>query len=132
MRGIRDLGETRMSNFDLVRWMVTFFHSEGGWREEPDFPEVDFWYPNKDSSMKAGARVLEELKNRGDHREWKAAGHPDPYEVGAGRHPGGQWMLPPAATKIFDPHKVPPMDLSEEEWEAFDRALRDGRETRES
>ncbi len=34
--------------------------------------------------------------------------------------------------KIFDPEKVPPMVMSDEEWEAFDRALRESRGRRES
>ena len=72
-------------NIDGVRWMVSFWHADGGWRNEPDFPQVDFWYP---------ARVLIELREeREDERDWVAAGHPDPREVGAGRHPGGQWVL---------------------------------------
>lgn len=29
--------------------------------------------------------------------------------------------------KIFDPDKVPPMVMSDDEWEAFDRAIREGR-----
>ena len=120
-----------MSDFDSVRWMVTFFHSEGGWREEPNFPQVDVWHPTKRASMEEGARVLQELKERGDKRDWKAAGHPDPFEVGAGRHPGGQWILPRPAPKVFDPDKVSPMDVSDEEWDAYDRALRENRRIRE-
>ena len=34
--------------------------------------------------------------------------------------------------KIFDPVKIPPMDMSDEEWEAFDLAIREGRGRRES
>ena len=120
-----------MNDMDSVRWMVTFFHSEGGSRDEPDFPQVEFWNPNKKASMEAGARVLQELKDRGDNRDWKAVGHPDPFKVGVGQHPGGQWILPPPPPKIFDPDKVPLMELTDEEWEAFDSALRDGRGRRE-
>ena len=116
-----------MKDVRPVRWMVTFYHSEGGARDEPDFPKVDFWHPNKKASMEAGARVLQELKGRGDNRDWKAAGHPDPFKVGSGQHHGGQWILPPPPPKIFDPDKVPPMDLSDEEWESFERALRESR-----
>ena len=44
--------------------------------------------------MAEAARVLIELREvREDQRDWVAAGHPDPREVGAGRHPGGQWLL---------------------------------------
>ena len=121
-----------MKDVTSVRWMVTFYHSEAGSRDEPDFPKVDFWHPNKKASMEAGARVLRELKERGDNRDWKAAGHPDPFVVGSGQHPGGQWILPLPPPKIFDPAKVPPMDLSDEEWDAFDRALRESRGRRES
>ena len=116
-----------MNDMDSVRWMVIFYHSEGGWRDEPDFPQVEFWHPNKRASMEAGARVLQELKDRGDTRDWSAAGHPDPFKVGSGEHPGGQWILPAPQPKIFDSGKVPPMDLTCEEWKAFDHALREGR-----
>ena len=121
-----------MKELDSVRWMVTFYHSEGGSRDEPDFPNVEFWHPNKKASMEAGARVLQELKNRGDNRDWKVAGHPDPFAVGSGQHPGDQWILPPPPQKIFDEAKVPPMDLSDEEWDAFDRAFRESRGRRGS
>ena len=116
-----------MDDLDSVRWMVIFYHSEGGFHDEPDFPKVDFWHPSKKASMEAGARVLRELKDLGDTRDWKAAGHPDPFKVGSGQHPGGQWILPALPPKIFDPDKVPPMDLSDEEWESFDSALRESR-----
>ena len=121
-----------MSDIDSVRWMVVFFHPEGGAQGEPDFPEVDFWYPNKKASMEAGARVLRELRERGDNRDWKASGHPDPFEVGLGLYPGEQWILPPPAPKIFHPDKVPPIDVTDDEWEAFDRALHESRGRRES
>ena len=116
-----------MNDLDSVRWMVIFYHSEGGFHDEPDFPKVDFWHPSKKASMEAGARVLRELKDLGDTRDWKAAGHPDPFKVGSGQHPGGQWILPALPPKIFDPDKVPPMDLSDKEWESFDSALRESR-----
>ena len=81
--------------------------------------------------MEAGDRVLRELEERGDKRDWKAVGHPDPIEVGLGQRPGGQWILPLQSPKIFDPDKAPPMDLTDEEWDAFDAAIRDGRGRRE-
>ena len=74
---------------------------------------------------------MRELKERGDIRDWKAVGHPDPFAVGVGRHPGGQWILPTPPPRLFDPDKVPALDVSDEEWEAFDRALRESRELRE-
>ena len=77
-----------------VRWMVTFWHSNGRARDEHVFPEVDFWHPDRAHAREEAARVLIELREkRNDPRDWIAAGHPDPLEVGAGRHPGGQWIL---------------------------------------
>ena len=81
-------------NVDGVRWMVSFWHSEGGNRDEPDFPKVEFWQPDRETSMAEAARVLIELREvRQDQRDWVASGHPDPFAVGDGRHPGGQWLL---------------------------------------
>ena len=77
-----------------VRWMVTFWHSDGRSEDEAEFPEVDFWHSDKQSARAEAARVLIELvEQRGDKRDWVAAGHPDPFAVGIGRHPGGQWTL---------------------------------------
>ena len=74
--------------------MVSFWHPEGCSSNEPDFPQVEFWYPDRQSARTEAARVLVELREeRADERDWVAAGHPDPFEVGAGRHPGGQWIL---------------------------------------
>ena len=81
-------------NVDGVRWMVSFWHPEGGRRDEPNFPDVEFWHADRETSMVEAARVLIELREvQEDERDWAAAGHPDPFEVGAGRHPGGQWIL---------------------------------------
>ena len=77
--------------------------------------------------MKAGARVLQELKARGDQRDWKAAGHPDPFYANTIYYPGGPWLLPPPPPKLFDPETIPRMSVTDEEWEAFDRALQDSR-----
>ncbi len=83
-----------MNNAKPVRWMLSFWHPNGGWKDESDFPKVEFWHPDRRSARQEAARVLTELwEERGDRREWVAAGHPDPFEVGAGRHPGGQWVL---------------------------------------
>ena len=109
-----------------VGWSPSTIRKAGS-RDEPDFPRVEFWHSDKKASLEAGARVLRELKERGDTRDWKAVGHPDPFKVGSGEHPGGQWILPPPPARIFDPNKVPSMDLSDEEWDAFDRALRESR-----
>ncbi len=77
-----------------VRWMVHFWHSAGKDRDEPCFPEIAFWHPDRETAMKQAARVLIELaEKRGDNRDWAAAGHPDPFAVASGRHPGGQWIL---------------------------------------
>ena len=83
-----------MNDPKTVRWMLSFWHPEGGWRNELDFPTVAFWHPDRESAREEAARVLVELREkRGDRRDWVAAGHPDPIEVGVGRHPGGQWIL---------------------------------------
>ena len=74
--------------------MVSFWHPDGRRRDESDFPKVEFWHPDRQSAREEAARVLIELREeRNDTRDWVAAGHPDPLEVGAGRHPGGQWIL---------------------------------------
>lgn len=40
------------------------------------------------------ARVLWELRESGDTRDWVAAGHPDPFEVPRLRYyPGPNWIL---------------------------------------
>ena len=116
-----------MNDDTKVRWMLTFFHSEGGARDEPDFPKVDFWHPTRKAAMEAGARVLKELKERGDERDWKAAGFPDPYKTASIVSPNGQWVLPEPPPKLFDPDKMPKLDLTEEEWESFHSAILEGR-----
>jgi hypothetical protein len=74
--------------------MVTFWHSNGSFRDEADFPQVAFWHPDRNTAREEATRVLIELREeRGDERDWTAAGHPDPFEVDAGRHTGGQWIL---------------------------------------
>ena len=81
-------------NIADVRCMVSFWRPDGGWRDEPDFPEVAFWHPDRETSRAEAARVLIELREvREDQREWVAAGHPYPFAVGPGRRPGGQWLL---------------------------------------
>ena len=79
---------------DGVRWMVSFWHLDGDFTTEPNFPKVDFWHPDKQTSRREGARVLWELRERGDTREWVAAGHPDPLRVpGMWYNPGANWTL---------------------------------------
>ncbi len=83
-----------MNETQPVRWMVNFWHSDGSYRDELDFPRVAFWHHNRKIAREEAARVLIELREeRGDERDWVASGCPDPFEVGAGRHPGGQWIL---------------------------------------
>lgn len=76
-----------------ARWMLSFWHSEGDWRGEAGFPDVEFWQPDNKTARAEAARVLAELRDSGDMRDWVAAGHPDPREVMAGNHFGGQWAL---------------------------------------
>ena len=64
-----------------IRWMVNFWHPDGDRTSETDFPQVDFWHPDKQTSRIEAARVLLELRERGDTREWVAAGYPDPFVV---------------------------------------------------
>ena len=83
-----------MNDVKPVRWMVNFWHPEGDRTGECDFPKVSFWNDDRACARKEAARVLIELREKhNDTRDWVAAGHPDPFEVGAGRHPGGQWIL---------------------------------------
>lgn len=83
-----------MAEKKAVRWFLSFWHPEGAARDEADFPAVEFWHPNRESARAEAARVLIELREqRGDTRDWTAAGHPDPDAVANGRHPGGQWIL---------------------------------------
>ena len=83
-----------MNSIEPVRWMVSFWHPDGGPRDESDFPRVELWHADRTHAREEAARVLIELREeRNDTRDWVAAGHPDPLEVGAGRHPGGQWIL---------------------------------------
>ena len=78
---------------DGVRWMVTFWHPDGDRTAEPDFPKVDFWHPDKRTSRMAAARVLWELRERGDTREWVAAGYPDPFAVSRLSNHSPVWLL---------------------------------------
>lgn len=85
-----------------VRWMLGFWceTSDSSPSDERSFPKVAFWHDDQQACCDEGKRVLQELRQRGDLREWIAFGHPDPAAVFAGRSPGGQWMcrsrqLPP-------------------------------------
>ena len=83
-----------MAEKKAVQWFLSFWHSDGTARYEADFPAVEFWHRDRETARKEAARVLIELREeRGDTRDWTAAGHPDPYAVANGRHPGGQWIL---------------------------------------
>ncbi|MCY3764506.1 MAG: hypothetical protein OXH06_03650 [Gemmatimonadetes bacterium] len=83
-----------MAKHEQVKWMLGFFKKDDGSRpiEQPNFPEYGFWQPDKPTCTAEGRRVLRELRDGGDTSEWIAYGHPDPFAVGDGRHPGGQWM----------------------------------------
>ncbi len=75
--------------------MLGFFHSGGAGQpyQEADFPKVEFWHEDKEECMAEGRRVLMELLDCGDTRNWVARGHPDPFAVGAGLTRGDQWIL---------------------------------------
>ena len=99
-----------MNNHRPVRWMLSFWHPDGDSKSEPDFPKIELWHSDKQTARAEAARVLIELREgRGDVRDWVAAGHPDPLEVGAGRHVGGQWILRYGDLKMGDAEsKKPP------------------------
>ena len=80
-------------NAHEIRWMVNFWHSDGDRTTEPDFPEAPFWHPNKRTARTAAARVLWELKERGDERDWIASGHPDPVEADVWAYISTAWTL---------------------------------------
>ena len=90
--------------------MLSFWHPDGDSKSEPDFPKIELWHSDKQTARAEAARVLIELREgRGDVRDWVAAGHPDPLEVGAGRHVGGQWILRYGDLKMGDAEsKKPP------------------------
>ena len=83
-----------MSEAESVRWFVIFFHpDEDEESDRGDFPEVSFWQPDEATARAEAKRVLQELRAKGDCREWTAAGHPDPFAVAEGRHRIAQWIL---------------------------------------
>ena len=76
---------------ESVRWMITFYHPDGSWQDEPDFPDVKSWQPNKYIARQEAARVLAELREtRGDKRDWFAVGLTDPLAILRGQILGGQ------------------------------------------
>ena len=80
---------------EAVRWICVFLHSgSGNPHTEEDFPKFDFWCPDRDSSKAQGERVLRELRERGDGRDWMAAGFPDPFKYPELRSTTG-WFLDP-------------------------------------
>ena len=77
-----------------VRWISVFLHSGGSPHTEADFPKFDFGCPDRDSSKAQGERVLRELRERGDGRDWMAAGFPDPFKYEELQSTTG-WFLDP-------------------------------------
>ena len=80
---------------ESVRWMITFYHPDGSWQDEPDFPDVKSWQPNKYIARQEAARVLAELREaRGDKRDWFVVGLPDPLAILRGQLIAGQeWTM---------------------------------------
>lgn len=79
-----------------VRWFVIFIKPEpngGGDVDTPDFPDLEFWHADKESARQEAERVMRELHEQGDDRNWKAVGHPDPLEVARGNHDVDQWIV---------------------------------------
>ena len=80
-------------NDNGIRWMVNFWHADGDRTTETDFPEIAFWHPSKWASQVEAARVLWELRERGDERDWIASGHPDPVAGGPWAYIRTSWTL---------------------------------------
>ena len=107
--------------------MLSFWHPDGDSKEEPDFPKVEHWHRDKPTARAEAARVLIELREtHGDERDWVAAGHPDPLEVRAGRHVGGQWVLRyedlkkgDAASKILAKERLKGTKAAAGSWEGL-------------
>lgn len=88
------MGTSTASKTDSVKWILVFFHQgEEEEGERDDFPKVEFWQPDKETAKAEARRVLRELRERGDCRNWKAAGHPDPFAVARGEHRIEQWIV---------------------------------------
>ena len=79
---------------NTVRWMLGFFTEDdlAVCHDIANFPQYEFWQTDMETCIAEGRRVLTELREHGDVRVWIACGHPDPREVGSGRHRGGQWL----------------------------------------
>ena len=77
-----------------VSWISVFLHSEGDPRDEPDFPKFKFWCPDRETFKAQVERVLSELSDRGDIRDWKPAGFPDPFKYNK-LISTSEWLLDP-------------------------------------
>ena len=49
---------------EKVRWMLSFWHSKGDWRDEVDFPDVEFWQPDSNTARVEAARADEVARSR--------------------------------------------------------------------
>ena len=88
--------DTDMSEETSIRWFVIFIKpdaEEDRGAVSAGFPDLDFWHENGESAKQEAKRVLDQLRQQGDIRTWKAVGHPDPFEVAKGNHPVDQWIL---------------------------------------
>lgn len=85
---------TRVAEAESVKWFLVFYHDgEHDEMDHPELPTVDFWQPDRKTAEAEGERVLRELIERGDCRNWTAAAHPDPIMVAKGKHRIAQWLL---------------------------------------
>ena len=49
-------------------------------RDVEDFPDHSYWHPDRETSIAEGCRVLRELRERGDKRDWVAFSFLDTVE----------------------------------------------------
>ena len=99
---------------ETVRWMASVSCPSKNGRDayhQEDLPRLEFWHPTKEASQAAAQSWLRERMESGDSRDWMAFGHPDPYEVGARRFNGGEWLGP---GWILQSSQLPP--LPEDKW----------------
>lgn len=83
-----------MSKGSELRWALFFAHPSGRNKTEPDFPDYEYWHPNKQSAIVEGKRVLKELRSQGDKRDWYAGVHFDPFKINEVREPNAVTRIP--------------------------------------
>ena len=85
-----------MTNINHARWIVGFYvRKEGRSRFYERFPAFESWHEDKKGAIAEGTRVLKELNNAGDTRDWVAFAQPDPIAVTSQyeSQQGEQWFI---------------------------------------